>query len=516
MPFKRIDRQQQKRLPLAQIAPCLLIAICLAVVLLFTLLAQYSSPSSDDFCMASGVDDHGLFRHLWEHYIEWSGRYTANALYAVYPLLFGLFEGYKYIPPLMLLLLFLATAFFLSSFFSIRLYARPVLLAALCFVSVYLLGMMSPASSLFWMAGAMTYQTANILLFVIAGLLIRLADRQKRSENYLNLLAVLLLLIVFAIGTNETSMLVLTGVVLSGFVIHLRSGWVILKPWLALLVVVVICFSIVYFSPGNAIRAADFPLRHDLSRSVSGSLSVGLKILWLWVSSPVLMVSSLLVPFVVLRLAQLSDRRFSVSKKMIAALLLCTFVMPVLLQFPAWWAMGGWPPPRTVDAIYFLFLVGWYLTVGAVTVYYLGKEKQGPVLQPYKPGAAVILLLLTGLFTAAVLENRAYQLAKTDLFQLARPYHDYLNARYEQITQAKAAGQLYLAVADYQQALPRTIFFNDIMHDPSDWRNGCYAEYFGLEKVKIKKEKARKKVDGIEWIKVPGTGQGQPVETINP
>ena len=476
----------------------MLMAICLAVFLVFALLAQYSHPSSDDFCMASGVNDFGLIRHLWDHYFEWSGRYTGNALYAIYPVIFDLFDGYKYIPAVVMLVLFLATAFFLSRLFKVSIYARPVLLVSLCFVAIFLLGMMSPASSLYWMAGAFTYQTANILFFVMLGLMIQLADRQKDSKHYFSLLTILLLVMVFAIGTNETSMLALTGLALLGVIVHLSSGWSILKPWLVIFVVALLCFAIVYFSPGNAIRAADFPLRHDLPRSINGSLSVGLKILWLWLSNPLLIVSSMLAPFAVARLLQLSEqqlsgRSFTVSKTMIVILILCTLLMPVMLQFPAWWSMGGWPPARTVDVIYFLFLFSWYLTVGAFTLRYLCKGKWKLIRQPYHPAAAIVLLLLSGLFTVAALESKAYQLARTDLFYLARPYHDYLKTRYKIIEQAKAKGQRYLTVPDYQQEYPRSIYFNDIMFNPNHWRNVCYADYFGLEK--IKREKQRRNID---------------------
>lgn len=488
-PFMHSHRLHNKLAGLARIAPFMLIAICLAVVLMFALLAQYSHPSSDDFCMASGVHEQGLIRHLWEHYFEWSGRYTSNALYAIYPVIFGLFQGYKFIPAFVMLALFLATAFCLSAVFRVRIYARAVWLYSLSFLSIFLLGMMSPASGLYWMAGAFTYQSANILFLVFLGLMIRLADRQKGLQKSTGLLAALLLVAALAMGTNETSMLALTGVAFLGVVVHLRSGLTILKPWLMLLAVTLVCFAIVYFSPGNAIRAADFPLRHDLSRSISGSLSIGLKILWQWISNPVLIISSLLAPFAVATLLQLSDRRFTVSKTMTAALILFTFLMPVLLQFPAWWSMGGWPPARTVDAIYFLFLLGWYLSLGAVTVRYLNKGKWQAIVPPYKPAATLLLLLLVILFTAAVLESKAYQLAKTDLFHLARPYHEYLHQRYQQIEQAKADGLRQLVVADYQQAYPRSLFFNDIMRNPDHWRNVCYADYFGLEEIKRKSAK---------------------------
>jgi KDO2-lipid IV(A) lauroyltransferase len=67
----------------------------------------------------------------------------------------------------------------------------------------------------------------------------------------------------------------LTAVALLGVLLKRRSGRAGLWPWLAVLIVTLACFAVVYLSPGNEIRAADFPLRHDLARSVTGSLSVG-------------------------------------------------------------------------------------------------------------------------------------------------------------------------------------------------------------------------------------------------
>jgi len=444
--------------------------------------------------MASGVNNYGLFRQLWEHYFEWSGRYTGNALYAIYPVIFDLFEAYKFIPALMLLSLFLATSFFLSCIFRISLFAWPVLLSSMCFQCVFLLGMMSPASSLYWMAGAFTYQTANVLLLVISGLMIQLSDRQKNSKSYAGLMTALVLAIALAIGTNETSMLALTGLTVLVVAVQLRSGMQVLKPWLVLLLVALLCFAIVYFSPGNTIRAADFPLKHDLSRSVSGSLSVGLKILWLWLSNPVLIVSSMLAPFAIFRLLRVSGRQrsgntFTVSKTMILMLILNTLMLPVILQFPAWWSMGGWPPARTVDVMSFLFLVSWYLTVGAITIRYLYLVKPRSVQLNTMPVTAVTLFLLSAAFTATAIESKAYQLAINDLLHLAKPYHEYLQARYQQIEQAKTNGQRYLIVEDYHQEHPRSIFFNDIMRNPDHWRNVCYAKYFGLETIKKYKER---------------------------
>ena len=486
-PFMRSAKSQTWLSAVLHIAPYLLAAASVAVLLVFVLLGQYAHPSSDDFCMASGVNEHGLLAQLGKHYLEWSGRYSSNALYAIYSVAFDLFDGYKFIPAITVTALILATAYFLSSLFSVRLFARPVLLASSVFVSVYLLGMMSPASGLFWMAGAFTYQTANVLFLVTLGLLVRLADRQQRDANPVPVLAIALPVLVIAVGANETSMLALTAVALIGVLRHLRAGWKRLWPWLTLLLVSLACFAIVYFSPGNEIRGADFPLRHDFSRSLTGSLSVGSKILWIWVSSPVFIVATLLVPAVVAKLQSLTDRHFTASNTWIVGLLLGTVAMPIALQFPAWWSMGGWPPARTVDAIYFLFLLSWFLTMAAIAARFYSAEGSRYRFPWNGRYASIAALLLAVGFTLGVVGDQTFQLAKTDLLERGQPYSEYLNARYQLIARSVAEGRLYLSVPDFDREYPQSIYFNDIMHDPGHWRNACYADYFNLATIRRSK-----------------------------
>ena len=462
----------------------LLAAASLAVVAIFFLLGQYAHPSSDDFCMAAGVSQHGLYSYLWAHYFEWSGRYSSNALYAIYPLVFSLFEGYWLIPVILVAALFLAAAFLLSSVFRIGILARPVLLSSLCFVAVYLLGMLDPAGSLYWMAGAFTYQTSNILLLVIVGLMFRLADQQQRSQGYLLLTALLLLVVIVAIGANETGMIAITAVTAVAAYLHMKSGWRKLTPWLLILATALGCFAVVYFSPGNAIRAADFPLRHDLLRTIEGSFSVGSKTFWIWLSNPVLIISGLLTPFAIFRLQKVTGRSLSVSRTWVLLLAVSTFSLPFLLQFPAWWAMGGWPPARTLDSIYFLFLLGWFSTIAAVTLHLADKSESAVAKPSFDNISAIAVVILSVGFTVAVLANPAMQGAKHDLFYTAEPWHEYMNRRYVQINQAVADGRLLLAVEDYRQEYPRSLYFNDIMYNPQHWRNVCYADYFGLEKIK--------------------------------
>jgi hypothetical protein len=453
------------------------------VLLTFITLGFYAYPSADDFCMVSGVAQNGLFSHLWQHYLEWSGRYSGNAFYAIYPFIFGLFHGYPLIAVLLIVAVYLATAFFLSSLFNLSISARPVLLGALGFVTVYLLGLRHTASSLYWMAGALSYQTANILMLFIMGLIIRLMDRQKSTDSITSVQLWLLALVILAMGTNETSMVSLGVIIGLAFVWHLRSGWVILRPWLWLMLTMLICFAVVYLAPGNIERESTFPLRHDWLRSIQGSFNMGSWTLLAWMGNPVFVSSSLLSPFLVAGLYQASPRSFTISSKSLLALGFITFTVPFVLQFPAWWSMGGWPPPRTVDAIFFVFLVSWFITLGALSVRFLINKTVNSGKRVISPRSNAGFSIISLLFIISILINSRFQQAQKDLWHRAPAFEEYMLGRHALIYEAIEQHRDFLTVPAYNQQFPRTIFFNDIRVDSRDWRNVCYAQYFGLQGI---------------------------------
>ena len=452
-PVPRATGPQSYPAALARVSPWLLIAICLAVVLVFVSLGAYAHPSTDDFCMADGIRRDGLIRHLWNHYLNWSGRYSGNALYGVYPIIFGMFEGHRFIPVIVIVSLFAAGAFLLSSVFGSKITDRCVLLSALCFVCVYLLGMISPASGLYWMAGALSYQPANVLLLVALGLMLRLMDRQKRSENYAVPFVLLLAVMALATGFNETGMIALVAIAALFPGLHLRQNlrlgratvWSWAIPWVVVFVTTLVCAGIVFFSPGNAARAAAFPLRHDLPRALGGSLDVGLRVLGIWLGNPALLASTLLAPFAVSRLYRSSGRAFAVSKTRLAVTGLCTLAVPCVFQFPAWWAMGGWAPARAIDAAWFVFLLGWFLTTGAITVYFRREAGPGPSSRTRVRYADLALLAATVLFTLAVLGSDGYRRARSDLVARAGPWDAYMQQRYALIGDAVASGRQSLS-----------------------------------------------------------------------
>ena len=478
--------QHQKMLSLVarQVPAFVILFAGILVMLVYLLLGHYAHPSADDFCMAAGVQRDGLLPHLLHHYQEWSGRYASNTLYALYPLVFGFDSGYQLLPILVISLLFLSMAWFLAGLFRLPLRTPGILLATLVFLVIYLLGMRSVASGLYWNAGALTYQSGNILLLLQLGLMLRLVDRQEDMKRKAALIAVMVFVIIMGIGTHETNMIVVIGLLATAVIFQFHLGWSYIRLWLFLLLLALAASAVVFLSPGNLERAATFPMRHDLARSVDGSLAMGFRTLGIWLKSPLFIVSTLLAPFLVSALYRVSSRTIHVSKWIIFVLILVTVTAPFVLQFPAWWAMGGFPPARTVDAIYFVFLLGWFLTVIAITVPFVGESgilSQDPRRQVSR---TVSLWILSVLWVAAIGMNGKFIRAGGDLLFRAAPYHEYMQDRKRLIRHAKVQQQFYLTVPAFDGEYPATIYYNDIRHDPRDWRNNCYAQYYGLQGIR--------------------------------
>ncbi len=475
---------QDHSLVLSRFALVLFTGACLLVITLFTVLGQYAYPSADDFCMATGVRDVGFFTHLTNHYVEWSGRYASNTFYAAYPLLFGLFDGYPLIAGVLITGLFVALAFALGSIFRMSPAHPLVLLVALGSLCLYLVGLRHSASSLYWMAGALSYQTSGIFLLFALGLAVRIHDRINTDRPLAGLVGVLLVVVFVGMGTNEINLVVMTAAMMAAFVHALYQGS---KPalWAGLLLFTLMCFALVYFAPGNAVRESTFPLRHDWLRSIEGSLRMGGWSILAWLGVPVFIVGSLLIPFAAHALARVSPRRFRTTGRGLVLIAAITFSIPLVLQFPAWWAMGGWPPPRSVDAIFFVFMLGWIVLLAGLGLHYLPAPRMFNETGRFDSVPARALAALCLLFVLSLVINGRLNRAWYDLNELAAPLHAHLVHRHSLIDAALARGEQAVLLPNYAAEFARSVYFNDIRADWRDWRNICYAQYFGLRAVQL-------------------------------
>ena len=242
------------------------------------------------------------------------------------------------------------------------------------------------------------------------------------------------------------------------------------------------------FAPGNENRGGHFADRHQFLSSVVNSARYGGNWFLVWLKQPLLWTLTIVFLPTLGKLARQSQVFRKVTAAQFSLLLVCWPSIVAAFFFTGFWAMGKELPLRAINTAYFVFLIGWVLTVIAATSLYVRAEP--PLIKrKYSGIGGGVVFCVVG--TAAIVSliqhdkvNRAYQ----DLLTKARPYDMALRNRYVEISRAKDQDLELLQVSRIPKKIrPRTIMVDDIRGDQYDFRNDCYADYFGIQAIKIRR-----------------------------
>jgi hypothetical protein len=447
-----------------------LLIVCLIILAPFLALSSSSFPAADDFCYAQNFVVEDLFSAMWRHYLNWSGRYFSYFLQGVYPLWLGMFESYRFIAPTLLVLGFLAMLFLTSQVFRApgQWMLKGTIAAAL--LVTYLLGMPSTATGFYWLAGAITYQTGNILLLVMLAICIKLISGETPPRT--TWIVTLGVVIVAGAGSNETSMLAILATIHIAFFLAWRLGRSV-RPWLCLLALAYLCFLVVFLSPGNDTRVTAFPHAHDLLYALARASHFGATQLLQWLEQPLFWIYLALLFTGASRLMPACTG----SAPLIIIAGLTTLIIPFAGLFPSWWSMGGPAPDRTVNVVYLLFLLS--ASCATLLLATFPRKNISQISSDIPFGICILTICLC--FSVLGLRHPTYVLAVSDLEQRAGPYRETWERRTELFASAQANNELLLPPLLAEP--PATIHFDDIRNDPTDWRNACLANYIGVNSV---------------------------------
>lgn len=444
----------------------------LAAVFLFqfVLLCAFAHPAVDDYAYAVETLEHGSWEAQAAFYQNWSGRYVATFFLVNSPLAFGGLWLYRLLP------LLVGGALFYGLLTTLRFFARqsntavPARSAALGLMVVLLSGMPSMAQALYWMAGSFTYMLplAALLVLVPLGW-----DLLSGAESRSSRVAVVSLLTVLVVGSNETVMLLLGLLVAGSLVWVFKRRRSALGPWIGVATVALAAALAVILSPGNEARRAFWPqvsipwaagqaaldaLLH-LTEWLSPALFVGLIIACRWV----------VVERVSLPAGWVQRRARLATLGVLVAVLIVGF-------FPAWAAMGQTPPRRVDNMLFVLFVL--LLLFGTVQHAVLHQKRLARLFEGRRwlgLGPLVVVLVLS----ASVYRNGFW--AARDLTTRAARWDHSMDARYTLMKENPGA-ELRVEPASIP---PKTLFFDDISGDASDWRNTSYARYYGLTSIRV-------------------------------
>ncbi|MCB0341881.1 MAG: hypothetical protein H6626_00020 [Pseudobdellovibrionaceae bacterium] len=437
----------------------------------FFLLTFFNHPSADDFVYAVKTLEHGLWRVQAHYYLGWSGRYMSTLFLTLNPFVFGHEWSYP-LMSLSMLLVFLTSLWALFNT-ALERYLEKKYIYAFClgFFALYLAHLPRAASGFYWLAGYVNYMVPLVFLNLAVIGLLKLWD----SRSAILWVPSLVIYAFFITGANETIMLIFNWVLVLALVAYYLKHHKIWWP-VVLVFVFNLAFSVaVVMAPGNAVRTGHFPNAHQPLMSVVNSVAFSLEHFFRFLSVPLILVSIVFAQWILDRSHLMNSVHVNKKTYKITWVLLGSFFLAAF--FPAAWAMGGPPPERVDNMTYYFFLLFWFALVGQYV--HLNSDKVRALVHRFKwlkpnylQWVIVIVLFVWGN------TGRAWY----DLLTQAYPYHRQMVERDIVVKSASKGSQLIVPPIVNR---PRTIFFDDIIEDPADWRNVGVSGYYGLGSIRV-------------------------------
>ncbi len=449
------------------------------VILLFLLaygplvfLSFHNHPSAaDDYCFADTATRYGFWQGQKYYYDGWTGRYFSNFLVHGSPLVWGWYDGYRFIPVLIATGLIGSIYALTSELFRGESLRNRLLATGVLFFMV-VLALQSTVEAFFWTAAIATYTVPTILTIYLLAVLIRWYRLPKGVLKWLT--AVWAGFLVFAIiGSGETNLilLILLLLTIAGYrLVFLRR----FDPLLAgLLVVALVSAWLLFRAPGNAIRMGSNQVK--ASEFVT---SILFSFVWLarsmaeWLlKTPILPLSLLFMP-----LARRAVRHGSPVRDLflLPAGLLTVIYLGLLASmiFPSYYGLGIPPFARTMNVLYVFFAIGWFYVL---TVWVGWFDRRGRRLTPVQKWP-VPVFVLTGIWlVGSIMFSKSIHDIWTDwLTGKAATYDREMTDRHRQLLTSADTVRLG-PISVY----PPSIFVEDIKPDRNHWWNRCQSGYYG-------------------------------------
>lgn len=382
-------------------------------ILPFVILSYYSIPAYDDFDYALTTIENGYFQAQKIWYFTWSGRYFSQAvLTTINPLIYYSFAGYKALNVILILLFIFACIYFFKSIFQNEVSAIFALILSLSFTSLYLYKVPNVAFVFYWLSSVIVYTLSNILTLILFAILARkLLWNCKMSQLFF--ITSTSVLTIAIVGSNEISMLVLIELLLFAQFCHFMATrkW---NPHLLWLLVVSLIFSLlVYFAPGNQLRESTVASSPLFYQSVLRSFDDTFRLIINRVlDTPILLFTAILIS-AYLKYANTSyaANLFSISPFISIP---CSFLILSSISFVTYWTLNAGPLDRTLNMVYFYFILFWVYNILVFITYIKRKFKKSEFNAPLPGYAIVIVMILIGSY---YLKGNNVLLASKDLIK---------------------------------------------------------------------------------------------------
>jgi hypothetical protein len=459
----------------------LLIAACQLIPL--------ASPICDDLDRAGAAFNPGIWPYTVDVYTHWQGRWAGVGLALVFGRLFNFYTAYPWLLVAVQLSMPLAIYNLLSAMFEGRLARGTCVALTIGFMAIHWAGDPSLSDSYYWLTGALeNHLSLSMGLVIIAGLI----RAGRRAPGWIALTGLAALAVVQP-GMHEMYGIYLVGVLAIGTAVAYWTGGAGRHVWTAITLAAAVGLAINIAAPGHAVRLAANAPRHDRQWLVEVARHWRQTALG-WATDPKLLLATLLIVCHPKAAAACPDWLHARRGWWVAAGTVFIVGLIVSAALANWWAFQIYMPGRTRSAIYFLFLVAWFITAYAAgTAEFVAARVSPP-----------IWAALACCFAFAALDSTNYQHARDDFASgRAARLHLAVIERDRLIRAALAVGDRNPRVPAFPP-MPHCLMSADVMTDPPTpvigVINFIYCRYYGLDSIGPLPEVASpKRAGGDPW-----------------
>jgi hypothetical protein len=445
---------------------------CGFLLLPYLALAAFAHPIADDFTYAFDTQRDGLWAAYRAQYLSWNGRYASNVFELAGPMVWRALTLYRLVAASMIV----GTA--AAAYLVVRALTRGAwsrthaAAAAVVFTALFIATVPSLGESVYWYTSTVTYQLSAILAAIQAAMVIDVladADDVRRRAR----LTIAVVLLPAVVGMNEVAMMLM----ISFYAVLFAVAIVEARPRVVavarlMLAIAIVSGVVVWIAPGNSVRGAMYPVRHELLRSLALTAMQTIRFGAAWTTmGPLLLASFLFLPLAA-QIARRAPVFRTITPLDAAALAAGAWLTIPIATFPAYWSTGVLGQHRTTSVAYFVFLLLWFVALTAlVAVGRLPTPAASPGDRRVR-AAAVLLFAASLAFT-----HNGYVVAVDVGYGRPAAFDREMTARYAALRACAATPQTPCVLSSLSTR-PDAFYVIDVSPEPENWINDAYRYYF--------------------------------------
>jgi len=486
--------------PIARLAPRASVVIWAITIAMISLLLVggifFSFPAADDLSRAYKAQHDGLFGSMRQEYLGWSGRWFGTGLSYLAGLWVNQIDTYWIALGAVLSVFTFAVARLVATLVPSKGLAFPATATA-CFIALYWSRCPEPGETFYWRTGAFE----NLLSLALAMLAACCAVSLPESRSKWRACALTCLLVLLACGAHELygAMLAITLACWAACAaVSRRVGWGFIG---LILLSVLVGMLVVLLAPGNKGRIAWSPNYGDVRYTLLAGTFAGYQAVRSWITDLGIWLATLLFLLHPEVRAVQKERLGTLPRWTKASILLAwCAVLGVGLYGPFY--AGAWLAPRTLNAVYLWFLVGWFVNA-LVHVHISDDLLRALPLDSHLARSALVTLFSASLLLGPTFRTPPFRKQLRDLLVLAPAYHRERCERDALIREEASRGIRDVVVPRSRYAPYMSLGVGGELSQFTDfWLNRQYALYYGVQTIRLAERDRSRKEDG-EWLENP-------------